>query len=75
MLANAGQQKKMQGSESMYTTSDKPEPMQKATGGLQASVGGAGKDAAKKMQDTGKNVSETVGQKMGQMKKTVGLEK
>ncbi|KAL2169876.1 hypothetical protein VTG60DRAFT_5491 [Thermothelomyces hinnuleus] len=64
--------------DSMYSTTNKPEHVHRATGGLQGSVGSAGsasKGAAQKMQETGKSVSETVGQKAGQMKKTVGLEK
>ncbi|KAL2159256.1 hypothetical protein VTH06DRAFT_2691 [Thermothelomyces fergusii] len=62
---------------SMYSTTSKPESVHRASGGggLQGGVGGASKEAAQKMHDTGKNVSETVGHKMDQVKKTVGLEK
>ncbi|KAL2173383.1 uncharacterized protein P884DRAFT_212232 [Thermothelomyces heterothallicus CBS 202.75] len=75
--------------DSMYSTTNKPEHVHRATGGLQGSVESAGsaskgaaqkmqetgKGVAQKMQETGKGVSETVGQKVDQMKKTVGLEK
>jgi hypothetical protein len=61
----------------MYETTDKPEHVHRAKGkgGLEGSSSTGGSSATQKVQETGKNVSETVGQKMGQMKEKMGMNK
>jgi hypothetical protein len=52
----------------MYSTTDKPEPVHRAKGGLEGSSSGGGSAPEKKQ--TG-----TIGEKMGQMKEKMGLNK
>ena len=58
----------------MYSTTDKPEPVHRAKGGLQGSGGGGG-SATEKTQQKGQNVTGTIGDKMGQMKEKMGMNK
>ncbi|KAK4035262.1 hypothetical protein C8A01DRAFT_48522 [Parachaetomium inaequale] len=65
---------------SMYSTTDTPEHVHrmKGKGGLEGSgsTGSTGGGSVtQKVQETGKNVSETVGQKVGQMKEKMGMNK
>ena len=61
----------------MYSTTDHPEHvhrLNKAKGGLEGSTQSGG-SATNKMMEAGKNVSGTVGEKMGQMKDKMGMGK
>jgi hypothetical protein len=58
----------------MYSTTDNPEPVHRAKGGLQGSSGSGG-SATEKMQQTGQNVTGTIGEKMGQAKEKMGMNK
>jgi hypothetical protein len=67
----------------MYSITNNPETvhrMQGGAGGLESSggsggVSGAASGAAGKVQETGKNISKTVGDTMGQMKEKMGMSK
>ncbi|KAL2146282.1 hypothetical protein VTI28DRAFT_4578 [Corynascus sepedonium] len=67
LIDNAEENAHLHDPNSMYSTTDKPEPVHRAMAGTKA--------AGQKVTETGKNVAQTVGQKMDQMKKGVGLEK
>jgi hypothetical protein len=63
---------------SMYSTTDKPEHVHRMKGSLESTGGeggGGGSSATKKMQETGKNVSSTIGEKVGQVKEKMGMKK
>ncbi|KAL2126107.1 hypothetical protein VTI74DRAFT_1675 [Chaetomium olivicolor] len=65
---------------SMYSTTDKPEPVHRLQqkGGLEGtstSISSGATGAKEKMQQTGEKISSTVGEKMGEMKKKMGMEK
>ncbi|KAK4103148.1 hypothetical protein N658DRAFT_494472 [Parathielavia hyrcaniae] len=64
---------------SMYMPTDNPEHVHRMQGGLEGKStesGSGGGGAAKKMQETGKNVASTLGEKVGQMKeKAPGMNK
>ncbi|KAH6854547.1 hypothetical protein B0I37DRAFT_441538 [Chaetomium sp. MPI-CAGE-AT-0009] len=60
--------------DSMYSTTEHVHRAPKGTGGLEGS-GSTTKGAGQKIQETGKNVTESIGQKVGEMKKKVGMEK
>jgi hypothetical protein len=62
----------------MYSTTDKPEHVHRMKGSLEGSgteAGGGGSSATKKMQGTGKHVSSTIGEKVGQVKEKMGMNK
>ncbi|KAK4243127.1 hypothetical protein C7999DRAFT_44988 [Corynascus novoguineensis] len=67
LIDNAEENAHLHDPNSMYATTDKPEPVHRAMD--------TAKSASQKVQETGKNVTQTVGQKMDQMKKGMGLEK
>ncbi|KAK4127153.1 hypothetical protein N657DRAFT_641097 [Parathielavia appendiculata] len=64
---------------SMYMPTDNPEHVHRMKGGLEGSSstesGGGGAGPTKKMQETGKHVTSTLGEKVGQMKEKMGMNK
>lgn len=57
----------------MYSTTDKPEHVHRAKGGLEGSSGGA--SATEKVQQTGQSITSTIGEKVGQVKEKMGMNK
>ncbi|AEO65395.1 uncharacterized protein THITE_2112330 [Thermothielavioides terrestris NRRL 8126] len=81
---------------SMYSITDKPEPVHRMKGGLESAGAGAGagvgaagagtgtgagtsaetpRSTAEKMQETGKHIKSTIGEKVEHMKEKMGMKK